>query len=59
MQSFRSNNAEKSSRGMAHIVYLSEQECLELKAEIMEHHETAWGIRTYRSGAHGRGDTIR
>jgi hypothetical protein len=31
---------------MAHIVYLSEQERLELKAEIMEHHETAWGIRT-------------
>ncbi len=59
MQSVRSNNAETLSRGMAHIVYLSEQERLELKAEIMEHHETAWGIRTHRPGAQGRRDTIR
>ena len=43
---------------MAHIVYLSEQERQELQAEIMEHHVTAWGIGTHRSGAHGRGDTI-
>ena len=58
-QSFRSNNAEKSSRGMSYIVYLSEQERLELQAEIMEHHVTAWGVRTHRSGAHGRRDTTR
>ncbi len=36
-QSVRSNNAEKTSRGMAHILDLSEQERPELEAEIMEH----------------------
>ncbi len=36
-QSVRSNSAKKISRGMAHILDLSEQERLELKAEIMEH----------------------
>src|SRR5215216_4241058 len=50
---------ETLSRGMAHIVYLSEQERQELQAEIMEHHVTAWGIGTHRSRAHGRRDTIR
>lgn len=36
-QSVHSNNAEKISRGLAHILDLSEQEHLELKAELMEH----------------------
>jgi hypothetical protein len=36
-QSVRSNSAKKISRGMAHILDLSEQERLEPKAEIMEH----------------------
>ena len=58
MQRVRSNNAEKISREMAHILDLSEQERLELKAEIMDHHETTWGVRAHRPGAHGRGDPI-
>ncbi len=36
-QSVRSNNVEKISDGMTHILDLSGQERLELKAEIMEH----------------------
>ena len=57
-QSVRSNNAEKISREMAHILDLSEQERLELKAEIMDHHETTWGVRAHRPGAHRGGDPI-
>src|SRR5215210_5180980 len=49
-QGVRSNNAEKISRGMAQIPDLSEQVRLELKAEIIEHHETTWGIRAHRPG---------
>jgi hypothetical protein len=36
-QSVRSNIVEKISRGMTDILELSEQERVELKAEIMEH----------------------
>ncbi len=36
-QSVRSNNAVEISRGMAHILDLSEQERLELKAKNVEH----------------------
>jgi hypothetical protein len=55
----RSNNPEKLCCGMGHVPDLSEQERLELKAEIIDHHETTWGIRAHRPVAHGHGVTMR